>query len=222
MLIRAISDTHGELPAIEPCDVLVIAGDICGHYSQSIGSTGDCLGQARWLDTTFRQWLDAIPAKHVIATWGNHDWVAERMPDAVPKDLRWTLLVDRGVTIDGVKFWGSPYSPWFHDWAFNSPKGDCAAGEPFLRAKWAAIPDDTGVLVVHAPPKGFGDNMPNGASVGSVSLLDRIKTLQPRLSIHGHIHSGRGTWQLGRTTIANVAVMDDKYRLVCPPMSFEL
>jgi hypothetical protein len=28
-------------------------------------------------------------------------------------------LNDSGVEIDGLKFWGSPVQPYFHNWAFN-------------------------------------------------------------------------------------------------------
>ena len=220
MILRAISDLHGRLPTVEGCDVLVIAGDVCGHPGGRPGSFWDCRAQAKWLGDEFRAWLDTVPATHVVATWGNHDFVAQRHPDLVPRDLPWTLLVDAGATVAGVRFWGSPWSPWFHDWAFNAPAGDDA--ETFLRDRWARGPDDTDVLLVHGPPRGYGDRTADGRRTGSASLLERIEAVRPRLSLHGHIHEDRGRWAVGPTTVANVSVLDLDYRLAHPATAFEL
>ena len=220
MRIVAISDLHGHLPEIPRCDICIIAGDICGHPGGRPGTFWDCRGQADWLGGPFRAWLDAVPADHVVATWGNHDFVGQRQPDLVPRDLRWTLLVDAGATVAGRRFWGSPWSPWFHDWAFNAPAGDAA--ETFLTGRWALVPDDTDVLVVHGPPAGYGDLTQDGRRTGSTSLAERIAAVRPKLSLHGHIHEGRGRWDVDGTTIANVSVLDVGYRLVHPAMAFEI
>ena len=219
MIFRAISDLHGQLPAVEACDVLAIAGDICGHHARPVGSFWDCRGQSDWLNTTFRAWLDAVPAEHVVATWGNHDFVAQRQPAMVPTGLRWTVLADSGTTVAGLRCWGSPWSPWFHDWAFNAPAGDVA--ETFLRERWSRVPEGTDVLIVHGPPHGYGDRTTDGRLTGPTSLVERIEVVKPRLSLHGHIHEGFGQWRLGPTTIANVSVLDADYRLTRPATTFE-
>lgn len=225
MRIVAIADTHGQLPAIPPCDLLLVAGDVCPHLARPVGSDADCAGQARWLDTTFRRWLDDVPARDVVATWGNHDFVGERAPELVPTDLRWRLLVDAAATVQGLRIWASPWQPWFHDWAFNAPPG--LAGEAFLAMKFAAVPDDTDVLICHGPPRGHGDVTTRGVETGSTALALRIAEVGPRLSVHGHIHEGRGRWDMPNdrgttTTIANASVLDVAYQLVHAPMVFEL
>ena len=126
MRIVAIADQHGYLPNIPPCDLLLIAGDICPVTNHTQAA------QRRFLDGEFRRWLDSIPARHVAATWGNHDLVAQRAPDLIPKELRWHVLVDEGVAIEGLRVYGSPWQPEFCDWAFNLT-------EPQLAQKWAMM-----------------------------------------------------------------------------------
>ena len=60
-------------------------------------------------------------------------------------------LEDSGIEIDGVRFWGSPWTPNFMDWAFMLDRDE------LLYQKWKAIPEHTDVLITHGPPKGIGD-----------------------------------------------------------------
>jgi hypothetical protein len=76
----------------------------------------------------------------VAAIAGNHDFVFESDAESVPADLRWSYVQDGGVTIDGMLFWGSPWTPWFHDWAFDAPRDD--ADETFLDDVYANAPDE--------------------------------------------------------------------------------
>ena len=224
MKIVAISDMHGKLPDIPDCDVLVIAGDICPHFHANyVGDDSDCTGQSDWLRGSFNNWLDCVRAKRVVVTPGNHDWVFEKRPDLVPA-IRWDLLIDSSVVIEGKTFYGSPWQPYFYAWAFNAPPAE-EGGEEFLRQKWSHIPVNTDVLVVHGPPAGYGDLTAHGDRTGSPSLLEKIKEVQPALSVHGHIHEARGKWEIGRdkqSIIANVSVVNRGYELVHDPMVFEI
>src|SRR4051794_33499553 len=118
---------------------------------------------------------------------GNHDFIFERQPDLVPKSLRWTYLQDSSVEIDGLKIYGTPWQPWFYDWAFN-------LSEEELAKKWEMIPASTDILVCHGPPRGYGDVTQDNRRVGSPSLWDAIFRIRPRLCVFGHIHEGRGRW----------------------------
>jgi Icc-related predicted phosphoesterase len=213
MKIVAVSDLHGTLPAIPPCDLLLIAGDVCPVRDHRLSR------QADWLDADFRRWLEASPARHIVGVAGNHDFIFEQCPDLVPGGLPWVYLQDSGATVEGLRVWGSPWQPRFFDWAFN-------LDEPDLAAKWQLIPDGTDVLVLHGPPLGYGDAVPQGGgeveNTGSPSLLERIRQVQPRLVVFGHIHEGRGEWRLGATTLANVSLMDAGYDAVHPPWEHEL
>lgn len=212
MKIVAISDLHGHLPEIPACDLLLLGGDLTPLHDHKLSF------QAEWLDTTFRAWLERVPARKIVATAGNHDFVFQHEPDWVPKDLPWTYLQDSGCEWEGLRLWGTPWQPWFFDWAFN-------LYEPELVAKWELIPEGTDVLVLHGPPHGYGDWVRDGGGMkrcGSPSLIDRIKRIGPRLVIFGHIHEGRGEWRLGRTVLANVSIVNSSYRHVHPAWTHDL
>lgn len=63
------------------------------------------------------------------------------------------LLNDNELVFEGVKFWGSPITPFFHNWAFNRHPED-------IEPHWDMIPDDVNVLITHGPPKGILDGVP--------------------------------------------------------------
>ncbi|NBO90811.1 MAG: metallophosphoesterase [Planctomycetia bacterium] len=212
MRICAVSDLHGHLPDVPRCDLLLIGGDICPTADH------DPLYQASWLDTNFRAWLDQIPARHIVGVCGNHDFIFEQLPEAVPIALRWTYLQDSGCEIEKYKVWGTPWQPWFFNWAFNLEEED-------LETRWAMIPKDTDILVLHGPPRGYGDQVQRGSHIentGSPSLTERIKRIQPKLAIFGHIHEGRGEYRLGKTILANVSILDEEYRPIHPVWTCEL
>ncbi len=212
MKILAMSDLHGYLPDdVPPCDLLLLAGDVCPIENHTLAFQHD------WLDNDFRRWLQRLPARHIIGIAGNHDLIFEHAPELVPGDLPWTYLQDSGVTWEGIKIWGTPWQPWFFDWAFN--------GRPEqLQKIWSLIPDDTDILVVHGPPHGYGDAVPERYGVrrtGCPHLLERIQTIQPRLAVFGHIHEGRGQWTVGRTILANVTMLNASYVPIYPPWEME-
>lgn len=105
--------------------------------------------------------------------------------------------------------------PRFHDWAFNLDEHE-------LAKKWADIPDDTDILILHGPPHGIGDlarderGMP--VHVGSPSLAKRIEEIRTRLVVFGHIHAGYGVYKSGRTTYVNASHCDERYRPVNAPI----
>lgn len=210
--IVAISDLHGFLPDIPPCDLLLIAGDICPVSSHNF------LFQAHWLDSEFRAWLKSAPAQQAVFVAGNHDFVFEREPQLVPKDLPAVYLQDSGFQWRGLNIWGTPWQPWFFDWAFN-------LHEPELAPRWELIPPNTDILLLHGPPYGYGDGVPERGGVrrtGSPSLLARIQKIKPKLAVFGHIHEGRGEWRVGEIVLANVTIVDANYRHVYEPWKFEL
>ncbi len=206
MKISAISDNHGYLPRIEPCDLLLIAGDICPARDHSV------FAQSQFLAGPFADWLNEIPARRIVGIAGNHDFIFEKSPDLIPKSLRWNYLQDASVEIEGLKIYGTPWQPWFYDWAFN-------LSEEELAKKWEMIPADTDILVVHGPPYGFGDVNTSGAHCGSPSLRDAIFRIKPKLCV---FHEGRGRWSDQGVELANVTVVDVKYRHVYPPMTFDI
>jgi Icc-related predicted phosphoesterase len=208
--IVAISDIHGQLPeSLPPCDLLLIAGDICPLTDH------EPRAQANWLATEFRAWLDRQRAAQVVATWGNHDFVGELAPHLVPP-LRWQMLVDQAIEVLGLKIYGSPWQPRFFDWAFN-------LDEPDLEKRWQRIPSGIDILLLHGPPYGYGDLAgpnrfhPQGEHTGSPSLTRRILEVRPQLAVFGHIHEAFGVYELENVVLANVSVLNARYELVNRP-----
>jgi Icc-related predicted phosphoesterase len=207
--IISVSDLHGFLPEIPKCDILIIAGDICPTHDHHVDY------QASWLNTNFKHWLTEVPAKHIIGIFGNHDFIGEKAPHKVPK-LPWIYLEDSGVNLFGLNIYGSPWQPVFYDWSFNLTEEE-------LAKKWALIPVDTEVLITHGPPLGYGDLTDRGEHVGSYTLMNRLHDLTKlKLHCYGHIHSGRGQYQFNSAILANVTLLDERYRMVYKPMVFEI
>ncbi|HEX3804322.1 MAG TPA: hypothetical protein VHV75_15915 [Solirubrobacteraceae bacterium] len=73
-VVRGASDLHGQLPAVEPCDVLFLAGDLVPLEVQE-----DDQRSKRWLSEVFARWLDEVPAAEVVGIAGNHDFALERL-----------------------------------------------------------------------------------------------------------------------------------------------
>jgi Icc-related predicted phosphoesterase len=203
-LIVAIADLHGNLPEIPECDLLLIGGDICPAHNH------DMTFQYFWLKEHFEPWLEKVPAKKIVGVAGNHDFLAQANPDAW-KWLSWDYLHDSGTEFEGFKIWGAPWQPVFYNWAFNLP-------EEQLSRKWDLIPDDTDILVLHGPPKGYGDFVPRGVHTGSPSLTERILKVNPRLAVCGHIHYSRGIYQCGETAVVNAALVNEAYVMVHAPV----
>jgi hypothetical protein len=89
-------------------------------------------------------------------------------------------LEDASHTAGSLEFYGSPWQPWFQDWAFN-----LARGAP-CREVWERIPTATDVLVTHGPPIGRGDMCAHGNRAGCVDLLREVQQrVKPRLHIFG-------------------------------------
>ena len=208
MRVALLADLHGHLPEVPECDLLLLAGDLCPAVDHGPARQGE------WLGGAFRAWLEAAPAREIVGIAGNHDFVFERQPELVPSDLPWTYLQDAATEVAGLKIWGSPWTPWFFDWAFNAPK---EAGEEFLAKHYAAIPDGTDVLLIHGPPRGYGDRTAAGVDAGSTALLDAVDRVAPKLCVYGHIHEGRGQWTRRATTLVNAAAVDTLYELLPSP-----
>jgi Icc-related predicted phosphoesterase len=187
-----ISDTHGQHRELHlpPGDVLVHAGDLTAHGE---------LSDLEALDA----WLAEQPHPHKVVIAGNHDFCLERQGEQARARLRSAVyLEDQAATVAGVRFYGSPWQPWFYDWAFNLRRGEA------LREKWALIPPDTEVLVTHGPPAGVLDRTSRGELVGCDDLADAVARVRPALHVFGHIHEGYGQKRLEGTTFVNASICD--------------
>jgi predicted phosphodiesterase len=204
--IVVISDTHGmhHRLRIPPGDVLVHAGDLTAE--------GGFDGVSQLND-----WLSGVPHAHKIVIAGSHDFCFENNPERARTVLsRAHYLQDEEVTVEGVRFYGSPWHPWFMGWAFNLPRG-----RP-LREKWDLIPEGIHVLVTHGPPFGILDTASDHQHVGCEELRRAIERVQPHVHIFGHIHEGYGMTRVGRTTFVNACICNTRYQPVNAPTVIDL
>ena len=205
MKIVCIADTHSlhDNVDIPDGDVLIYAGD----FSNS-GEMSDL-----W---EFAGWLGRLPHRHKLICAGNHDWnVFLSKMESLSILTNCTYVQDEAVTIEGHKFYFSPWTPIFCDWAFMLP-GDK------LKEKYEQIPQDTDVLVTHGPPYGIGDRNLEGENCGCKHLLAAVKSLKIKHHIFGHIHEGYGMYKKGKTKFYNVSVCTRQYRPTNKPVVINL
>lgn len=160
----------------------------------------------------FNDWLGTIKAKNKIVVAGNHDFELERIGKYECKRLltNCIYLENEFMEIDGFKIWGSPYSPFFNNWAFMQP-------DNMLKEIWDTIPLETEILVTHTMPYGILDGvLPRMQSVGSLTLKDAVQRVQPYIQIGGHLHESYGQYTDGKTDFYNVSVLDEQYQVANP------
>lgn len=202
--IVALSDTHGKHGGMDvpEGDVLVYAGDMTSRGN--ISELRD-----------FNDFLGTLPHPHKIVIAGNHDFCFERERERSAAVMtNCTYIQDEMVQVLGLNIYGSPWQPWFYDWAFNLQRG------AEIKAKWDLIPQNTDILVTHGPPLGFGDTVLRGEKVGCQDLLNTIKIIKPRLHIFGHIHEGYGIYSENETTYLNASICNFSYEPVNDPLVF--
>ncbi|WP_121355161.1 metallophosphatase domain-containing protein [Flavisolibacter nicotianae] len=208
MKFVAISDTHCRHRSlrIPKGDVLLHAGDI-GYRS------------TREEVIDFLDWLGKQPHLYKIFIAGNHDFFFEReklsviqkmLPDGVH------YLKDEAVVLNGIKVWGSPYTPWNYRWAFNKRRG-----EP-LEKQWRNIPHDTDVLLTHGPVYGILDTIYNDQHAGDKDLLNRVLAVKPKAHVFGHIHESYGSVKRQGIQFVNACLLNEAYELANKPLVFEV
>lgn len=222
MKLAFISDTHGlhRHATIPECDILFHCGDLSGRGEHHIYED-----VAKWMDDPVRQ--------HVIVP-GNHDTTFESVEEKSREIFEKHgihVLIDQGVTINGLKIWGCPWTLRFFDWAFNASPGE------EMSSHLSKIPYDLDVLITHGPAYGFGDWIPGrrdlaqdvgcfpaidgrGKSVGCPQLLNAIYEKKPRIHAYGHIHEGAGMCIMPdiETISINASFLDGKYRVKHNPV----
>jgi Icc-related predicted phosphoesterase len=218
--IVCISDTHCRLRkiTIPEGDILVHSGDLT--FQGNISETSQEIRELGRYAKNF---------KAIVLVEGNHDWLGSRNPELMGQmcaDNGITLLRDSDATIEGLRFYGSPWQPEFHNWAFNLPRGQA------LRDKWALIPADTQVLLTHGPPMGILDGvMKYNHSIcewelqhlGCTDLYNRVMELKDlRLHNFGHLHLGYGSIQIGTTRFVNAAINTEEYKPANAPIVIEI
>jgi len=220
--VVCISDTHNRHRELD-----LPEGDVLVH-------TGDMtLGGSEKELVDFARWFAEVPGfERKICIAGNHDLALDverrlvlnnegdgpkrRFLEALGDDA--TYLEDSSTTVRGLRFFGTPWQPYFEDWAFQLGRGTPC------RQKWRQVPDDVDVLLTHGPPLGRGDRCVGGNRAGCEDLLDEVQTrIKPLVCVFGHIHEAAGSPSSdGHTDYVNAASCTLFYRPDNPPVLLDL
>lgn len=188
MIIDCISDLHGHFPTLDGGDLLIIAGDLTARHT------------ILELDQ-FNEWVREQDYKKKVLIAGNHDTFFERgiynpsnsSDNAVFVDSSVDYLCDSGTEYEGLKIWGSAWTPRFlgmnpHCMAFTYYNEEWFYEEKIMR-----VPKDIDILITHGPHRGCLDKTTSGESAGSTAIEAYIKYInRPKIHVFGHIHESYG------------------------------
>lgn len=214
-----ISDTHNQHSKMH-----IPFGDILIHSGDATGR-----GEAREI-TNFGDWFRSQPHQYKIFVAGNHDMdfqdrsnIAQYLfygntfepthEDGVYylQDSECTVVVDG----QPIRIYGSPWQPWFHNWAFN-------AYQPELQKIWSKIPMGIDILVTHGPPYKILDLTADGKEAGCPDLGLEIELKQPKIHMFGHIHEAKGVVVKDGVIYSNAAMLNRNYNPGHKPNVFEV
>lgn len=220
MIIDCLSDLHGYMPKLAGGDMLIIAGDITARDRVD-----------EWC--AFFKWFKAQNYEKKILVAGNHDGFLEQcctseksrelLEEYKDKDIHdedwYDYLCDSGTEFQGLKIWGSPWTPAFCDWHFMKHTDD------ELAQVWNKIPATTDILITHGPPYGVLDYVKYSSKgdhlrhAGCYKLTKAIDYVKPGLHVFGHIHEQGGKHVLYKhhgpnTLCVNASIMNEHYEPV--------
>lgn len=206
--IWAISDTHSMhrmLIIPDNIDMIIHAGDSTNYrdLNRNLVEFED-----------FFDWFSNLNIKYKVLIAGNHDaWATKLYNREKLKEAGIIYLEDEYTTIEGIKIFGSPYTPNFGDWYFMKDRSK-------LDEKWKYIDSDVNIWITHGPPFGILDLTENRdytlEQCGDLSLYKRIIQKNPKYHIFGHVHNFKTCRNQGRlkhnnyiTEFMNVSCVED-------------
>lgn len=221
-----MSDLHGELINVQPCELLLICGDIVPLRIQR-----NIPQSLKWFKETFIPFMENLPVDEIAMVGGNHDFFIEREAEACKSLLKGTkikLLYNESYSFinkDGrnITIWGTPYCQVFGNWAFMY-------GEEFLLKAYSEIPENCDIVIAHQPPAmlGLGTVPPNRwhpfpVEAGNYNLANVLLERRPKYFFCGHIHEGaHGICEKDGTKFSNVSILDDTYSITYEPLYLDI
>ena len=222
MRVTAISDIHGDLPQIEPTDLLLIAGDWSPLEIQT-----NYQYMKEWFGDVFMQWMKDVPADKIIFIAGNHDFICDPLyvyPYSFQVDILDPLLRKYKQTkkvkylensysrYKGYKIYGCPYVEGCRGWAF------CLAN---LHKYYKNIPK-CDILLTHQPPlfNSVGATIVENTPIelGSFDLLQAITKVNPSYHFFGHVHGGNhNPSKYNNSMLYNCALKNEDYEIAFRP-----
>lgn len=221
--ICAISDLHGYLPELEPCDLVLICGDSVPLKYQS-----DFELTYNWYIKDFRKWAEELECDKVLFIAGNHECTFPRHSEVFyeefPEEDKITYLQDSEYIYkgnDGKDYiiYGTPWCKVFGRWAFMT-------SDENLEILYSDIPEDLDILMTHDQPYGYGDVLlqkdcpwANGEHIGNKPLAKIILEKQPKYLFCAHLHStDHSCIEISKTKRYNVSLKDERYQPVYKPL----
>jgi Icc-related predicted phosphoesterase len=210
MKIIAISDTHGQHEKLT-----IPAGDLIIH-SGDFSSTGNQMDHI-----LFSKWFGSLPHKHKICVPGNHDRYSQDQTNLTKEMFKSngvTLLIDEEITIEGLKIYGSPWTPRFGRWYWMKNRGND------IKLMWENIPDNLDILITHGPVNGILDFVEfDNIHVGCEELEKTVELRKPKNHIFGHIHEwGGNNIKRYNTTFYNASICNEDYYPLNKITEFEI
>jgi Icc-related predicted phosphoesterase len=203
---------------------VVVIGDTHEHHRDLVIPDGNLLIHAGDITRNsfssraiqdFNDWLRHLPHQHKIVIPGNHDY---GLADPAWQKLITSaiLLINNGVELMGLKFWGTPITPVDHGHFGGATAAD-------REAQFRRIPDGTNILISHGPPHGILDQEHTSSTAqGCHELLAAVTRIKPMAHLFGHIHAAYGRIQTADTLFVNCAVADRSGRPVRYPQVIDL
>lgn len=188
MRIVQISDTHGRhhmLKDLPEGDVLIH----CGDFTEN-GTEDEALN--------FINWFEEQPHRHKLFVTGNHDLCLCHVDGIEDLQDNMYFLQDRGVTIDGIRFYG--LACWHNE---------------------SLIPDGQDVIITHEPPLHILDEA-SGINWGNLGIRERVMETHPRYHLFGHAHGAYGTEKINGTVFSNGSVLDHEGKIIHGAKVFEI
>ncbi|KIJ14274.1 hypothetical protein PAXINDRAFT_176827 [Paxillus involutus ATCC 200175] len=199
-----LSDTHSATFEVPDGDVLLHSGDLSNH-----GSYSELDVTMKWLKELPHPVKIIIAGNHELPLdndggWYDSNWHSFaqwlKIDKQDPAKIRSLVSETPGIVYlqdqqhtfrirDGGREWtvyGSPWQPWFFDWAFNYT-------EDQAQDIVSKIPE-VDILLTHGPPRSIFDRAIGDRHVGCPALLSHLSKMQkpPLLHCFGHIHEARG------------------------------
>lgn len=227
LYVCAMSDLHGYLPPVEPCELVLICGDIVPLSAQ-----GSSRYTSRWYERAFKTWAESLPCDKVIFIAGNHELHFpnhyEYYKKMFPNNSKVTYLCHEEYIYKGsdgkeYSIFGTPYCKEFGNWAFMLP-------DPELEERYSEIPENLDILITHDAPYGVSDVLlqkeckwATGEHIGNVPLRNAIIQKCPKYVFHGHLHSTSHEFELlENSKVVNCSLKDEFYNVLYKPIIIDL
>ena len=200
MKLCLISDTHNHHEKIQlpEADILIHAGDFTNR-----GTLQESAAFFNWFG-------DQKQFKARICIAGNHEILSQKDPNlfksCIPSNV--TYLRDSGIEFEGLKIYGTPWQPFFYDWAWNGledrpGKGLAYEGGPGKGLAYVGGPGK-GLAYVGGPGKGA---QPDRDHPLLEEVYGRIPDDTQILICHGPPRYGKLD-QTGHTKVGSITLMD--------------